>query len=297
MAHWNRNISLRALRAFCAVAKNASFRKAADELFLTSSAISHQIKNLESELGSKLFSRNSRSLELTDSGTAFLADLQPVLNALDDVTAQHTKRSSRQSLRISVQPFFASELFLPRLQKFIDEHPEIDITIDTSDEAPEKHPNTADVSIRLFRSPPKTLACERLFSLILVPAGSPTFYDSVKVVGGRIVSDFPLVVHESRPNAWRQWEKSARIRIPAASNAIRFASMIAVARAAERGMGAALVPLQLGQSSVDGSNLLQLFDQKLDTNDAYYLVCRPEDHDSSAVTAFRNWALDNFQEL
>ena len=296
MPSWNRNISLRALRAFCAAARNESFRKAADELFLTSSAVSHQIKHLESELGSKLFSRNSRSLQLTNNGQALFDELQPVLDDLSAVTARHTIRSTRHSLRISVQPFFASELFVPRLQEFIVEHPEIDITIDTSDEAPERHPNTADVSIRLFRSPPAALSCERLFTLCLVPAGSPTFYDSIKVVGGRIVSDFPLIVHESRPKAWQQWEKTARIRIPPAATVIRFDSMIAVARAAERGMGAALVPLQLGQSSFDSCKLLQLFDHKFKTDDAYYLVCRPDDRDTPAVSAFRSWVLQNFKE-
>jgi LysR family glycine cleavage system transcriptional activator len=253
MASWNRNISLRALHAFCAAARNESFRKAAEELFLTSSAVSHQIKHLESEFGNKLFSRSSRSLQLTKSGQALFDELQPVLHDLYAVTARHTQRSARHSLRISVQPFFASELFVPRLQDFVAEHPEIDITIDTSDETPEKHPNSADVSIRLFRSPPKFLSCDRLFSLCLVPAGSPTFYDRIKVVSGRIVSS----VHESRPKAWSQWEKIARMRIPSGATTIRFDSMIAVARAAERGMGAALVPLQLGHVQAMGVTKLQ----------------------------------------
>ena len=296
MASWNRNISLRALHAFCAAARNESFRKAAEELFLTSSAVSHQIKHLESEFGNKLFSRSSRSLQLTKSGQALFDELQPVLHDLYAVTARHRQRSARHSLRISVQPFFASELFVPRLQDFVAEHPEIDITIDTSDETPEKHPNSADVSIRLFRSPPKFLSCDRLFSLCLVPAGSPTFYDRIKVVSGRIVSSFPLIVHESRPKAWSQWEKIARMRIPSGATTIRFDSMIAVARAAERGMGAALVPLQLGQKSFDSSDLVQLFDHKLNTDDSYYLTCRPEQRDAVAVSAFRRWVLQNFKE-
>lgn len=296
MATWNRNISLRALRAFCAAARNESFRKAADELFLTSSAVSHQIKHLESELGNKLFVRNSRSLQLSDNGHALFLELQPVLNDLSEVTARHTKRSERHSLRVSVQPFFASELFVPRLQEFIAEHPAIDIVIDTNDGTPEKHPNTADVSIRLFRSPPTNLSCERLFPLSLVPSGSPSFYDSIKVVGSRIVSEFPLVVHKSRPKAWDQWEKAARIRLPPTTNVIRFDSMIAVARAAERGMGAALIPLQLGDDGFDAPKLVQLFDRKLKTGDAYFLVCQPEDRDTPAVSAFRNWALQNFKE-
>ncbi|NCF74136.1 MAG: LysR family transcriptional regulator [Gammaproteobacteria bacterium] len=296
MASWNRNISLRTLRTFCAAAQKESFREAAEQLCLTSSAVSHQIKHLESALGKKLFTRNPRSLALTDSGQALYADLHPALSGLDSIVEQHSTRQSRCGLRISVQPFFANELFVPRLHQFVAEHPEIDISIDTSDESLEKHPDTADISIRIFNSPPSSLACDRLFPLSLIPAGSPAFYDDIEVIGGRISSDFPLIVHESRPKAWRQWERTARLRIPRNAPTVRFDSMTAVVRAVERGMGAALVPERLSQSWFESNSLVQLFDHKLVTNDAYYLVCRPQDNQKLAVQSFRNWVLSNFAD-
>ena len=292
----NRNISLRALRVFCVAAERESFREAAELLYLTSSAVSHQIKQLETELGLMLFERTPRSLTLTAEGRALYEDIQPLLLDFDAVTTKHAKSGQTRSLRISVQPFFASELFVPRLQDFVAEHPDLDISVDTSDESSEKHPASADVSIRIFKAVPAALASDRLFPLRLTPAGSPDFYDSIKIRSGKIISDFPLVLHESRLKAWKQWERSSRIGIPDHGNSIRLDSMIAVARAAERGMGAALVPQQLSESWFQSSSLVQLFDHELITKDAFYFVTRKEDHDNKDIRTFRKWVLQSFAE-
>lgn len=87
----NRNISLRAVRIFCAAAERVSFREAAERLFLTSSAISHQVKQLETELGTRLFRRTARSLELTADGSALYEDLRPLLDGFDSAISRHAK--------------------------------------------------------------------------------------------------------------------------------------------------------------------------------------------------------------
>ena len=296
MSSTNHNLSLRALRVFCLAAELESFREAAEKSFLTSSAVSHQIKHLEANLGVKLFERTARSTALSEAGHAFYKDMQPLVAQIDAVAAKHDRRASGGSLHISVQPFFASELFVPRLAEFVDRHPDFDISVDTSDEAVEKHPDSAHVSIRVFTTPPVGLSADRLLPLHLGPAGSPGFYDETKVRARRIVSDFPLVVHESRSKAWAQWEKSSRIRLPSSSKTIRLASMIAVARAAERGLGAALVPRRLCESWFDSGNLVQLFDQELETRESYYLVHRKEDSENKNLRAFKTWVLQNFAE-
>ncbi len=293
----NRNISLRALRVFCTAAERESFRETAESLFLTSSAVSHQVKQLETELGVKLFDRSARSLRLTAEGSALYDEMCPLVTEFDAVITRHSRTRRSRSLRISVQPFFASELFVPRLPEFVERHPDIEISIDTSDESPEKHPASADVSIRIFKAKPDALACDPLFQLRLVPAGSPALYDSIQVRAGKVVGEFPLLVHASRPKAWQKWERSSRIRLPDHKNAIRLDSMIAVARAAERGLGAALIPKQLGNSWFDSNTLVQLFDHELVTRDAYYLVHRPEDSHREEIRIFRNWVVENLAEV
>ncbi len=294
MATSFRHFSLRELRSFCIAAEQGSFREAADRLFLTASAVSHQIKSLESSLGSQLFDRNSRSLNLTDAGHELLEDIQPLIKDFDAVMGRHARTVTQSRLRISVQPFFASEWFVPRLADFRDAHPDIDITVDTSDESTKKHPSNSDVSIRIFNAPPSDLTAHELSPLRLIPAGSPKFYDQVQLRAGKVVSEFPLIVHESRPKAWRQWERSSGIALPRGAPITRMNSMIAVVRAAERSLGAALVPFGLSDAWFHADTLVPLFEHELVTQEAYFIVCRHEDADLPHVAAFIRWVLQAY---
>ncbi len=292
----NRNISLRGLRAFCLAAEHESFRDAAEKLFITASAVSYQIRNLEDELGQKLFERTSRALILTEAGNSLLDDIKPLITRLDEVAARHRVSATRSTLSISVQPFFASEVFIPRLSDFMQSHPDIDIKVDTSDESAEKHPATADVSIRVFRSAPAGYAADRLFPLRLIPAASPALRKKIMVDDNSISGDVPLLVHDSRPAAWRQWSQSSGMAVPRDASTIRLDSMIAIARAAERGLGAALVPVQLSDAWFESGSLVPLSDHELMTRDAYYFVCRTEDADNETIRTLRSWVLQNFDD-
>ena len=97
-----RPTSLRGLRTFCEAAKYQSFRNAADRMFVTASAVSHQIKNLEDELGQQLFERRSRQIELTDAGRSLFDDVSPLIEKLDDTVANYRRDQRRQTLSISV---------------------------------------------------------------------------------------------------------------------------------------------------------------------------------------------------
>src|ERR1700731_1688357 len=109
---------LKNLRAFCAAARQGSFKFAADELCLTPSAVSHQMKELEAALGVGLFERKTRSLELTPVGLHLLEEVEPLLEALDSALAQLARSHGRQMLRVRLPGLFASELFIPRLARF-----------------------------------------------------------------------------------------------------------------------------------------------------------------------------------
>ena len=293
----NRNLSLRGLRTFCIAAEQESFRETADKLFITASAVSHQIKNLEDELGQKLFERTSRSLLLTEAGRSLLDDIRPLIMRLDEVAARHRVSVTRSTLSISVQPFFASEVFIPRLPEFTHDHPDIDIKVDTSDESAEKHPATADVSIRVFRAAPAGFSSDRLFPLRLIPAASPQLRKKMVVTDTSISGDVPLLLHDSRPGAWRQWSQSAGVEVPRDATIIRLDSMIAIARAAERSLGVALVPVQLSDAWFESGSLVPLSDHELLTRDAYYFVCRKDDAENETIRTLRQWVLQNFDDF
>ena len=286
--------SLRGLRTFCVAARYESFKAAADELFITSSAVSQQIKSLEEELGVQLFERGTRDLKLTEAGNSLFESLGPLVDQLDTIVADFRKSGLRKSVRISVQPFFASEYFVPRLSEFTAKNPEIDIQVGTSDEASEKLPADADLAIRLFRSPPPGTRADLLFPLRMVPAGSASFKKSIKVTDKKIVSDFPLIVHATRPKAWVEWSRSSGIALPEDAKITRLDSMIAVVRAAEQGIGAALVPVPIADQWFRQGTIARLFRDELVAELSYFLVSPDKKAEDNSVETLRAWILERF---
>lgn len=289
-------VSLRGLRTFCVAARFESFSLAADALFVTASAVSHQIKNLEDELKEQLFDRNSRELKLTPIGRAMYEEVNPLIEDLDVIVGKYRKGGISTTIRISVQPFFASEFFIPRLTEFTTRHPNIDIKVGTSDESAEKHPADADLSIRLFKKPPADLQSHLLFPLRLLPAGSREFKKNLKTKGKQIVSDFPIIVHETYPKAWKQWAKRSGYTLPEDSKATRLDSMIAVVRAAQKGIGAALLPVPVGNQWFEEGSVVPLFPEELVADVSYFLVAQEEKPANPSIRVFRDWILETFAE-
>lgn len=124
---------LRGLVVFCAAARYLSFKMAAEELCITPSAVSHQIKALEEQIGDSLFERRSRAIVLTEAGATLYAQVDPILRTLEGITAGYLRRrrERRKTLRISMLPFFASEMFIPKLADFARDHSSIDLRIET----------------------------------------------------------------------------------------------------------------------------------------------------------------------
>jgi len=287
-------ISLRGLRTFCIVARRGSFRMAAEDLFLTPSAISHQIKSLENELDVKLFDRSTRDLGLTEAGNTLLQESAELIDQLDEVASHFHARYGQRSLRVAVQPFFATEMLVPKLSDFISENPGIDINLDTEDQTADKHPAQADVSIRLFRNAPRNLDVDELFRLRLCPAVSPALLKRHPRIKNGSLEGLPLIVHSKRPKAWRDWARSSGIELGAQSSVIRLETMISVAIAAEQGLGVALVPLPLSESWFRAGKLVRLSDHDLQTDTSYFVVARQQDGQRTEVQAFRRWILQEF---
>ena len=288
------NISLRGLRTFCVAAEHESFSIAGERLFITPSAVSHQIKSLEEELGQRLFDRNARDLKLTPTGKALLEDVSPLIEQLDGIVASLRDEAIKTSIRISVQPFFASEYFVPRLGEFTADNADIDIRVAASDESAENVPGDADLSIRLYSEPPKKLESRLLFPLTLVPAGSKAFRKTIRKRSGTITSPFPVIIHESFPKAWEQWSKASGIELPADPKVTRLDSMIAVVRAVEQGIGAALVPVPIADQWFNQGTIVRLFDEELVADVSYYLVWEKDIETEPGVERLLGWIIDRF---
>ena len=286
-------ISLRALRVFCAAAKQESFKLAAEELFVTASAVSHQVKLLEEELGVVLFNRNRSGLSLTSAGQSLFEEVDPLLRQLTAITQRFRNRHQRQTLRISVQPFFASELFVPRLAEFTSQNPEIDMQIDTIDEASEKHPSNADVSIRIFAKAPPHLVAEAFYPLRVIPACAPAVREEILEDG--VIKPFTRIIHDRRREQWQLWVDASGTRLPDSSSVIELNSTVAVVNAARQRLGVAMIPMPLSQKLFDSGDLTPLYDFEAPTRDRYYFVYPPELKANPAVRALRAWVLSELR--
>lgn len=287
-----RRISLRGIRAFCAAARHSTLRHAADELFLTPSAVSHQIKNLESDLGIALFTRTGRTLELTEAGEIFFREANSALVQLEAAAANLQASQSKVSLLVSVQPFLASELLIPRLQEFSRNNPKIEVNIDASDESVDSEAIAVDVSIRLYKRPPTDLNSHLLFPLTLVPACAPDLLEQAIGVTTGEQTSVPFVVQGNRLGAWRQWANQCGIKLSESTSVVRFDSMSAIVQAAERGVGIALVPVGLTDDSFSEGRLVRFFNHTLITGEAYYIAFREDNPKLQEIRFFTDWVLE-----
>ena len=216
MMRLSRPPPLKNLRAFCAAARHRSFKFAADELCVTPSAVSHQMKELETALGMRLFERKTRALELTTAAHRLLDEVEPLLDALDRTLAQLARRNGRQTLRVRLPALFANELFIPRLADFCAAHPHIDVQLDTRDPRPAAHPPTADVSILLAGCGAAGMKSVRLFSSPLIAVCAREHAARVAQLGREVFGTLPLIVDRTRPFAWDSWADEVGLETPGA---------------------------------------------------------------------------------
>jgi LysR family transcriptional regulator, glycine cleavage system transcriptional activator len=287
--------SYKLLKTFQVAAKLQSFKAAAEELFVTPSAISHQIKALEEQLGVALFERGVRALTLTDAGAHYLEHINDIFAKLESVTEQLQVRYGRSIIRLNVPPFFANELLLPRLASFSQTREETDIRIETTFSAPKAHPSEADLSIVWGTGPWEGLTVHELFPLSYIAACSPDFLLENPIDTFGDLNGKTLLQHEERRDAWERWALHLGISPIKPNRLIRLDTMSAVVRAAEQGVGVALVPSRLSANRFVTGGLVKVFDAEWTTNESYVLLHRPEDHAREDLQEFTQWILSEFR--
>jgi LysR family glycine cleavage system transcriptional activator len=291
---------LRLLRAFCLAARHSSFKAAADRLSLTPSAVSHQVRELEEQLGVSLFERRTRAVVLTSVGRQLLEDLEPALEALSAAIARVARGAgARRQLSVVMPPFFASEVFAPLLPEFHERHPNIDLHVDTSHPRPGQHPGFADLSVILAERPPGDGDVEavRLLPLQLVAVAAPAIAQEMNGKhGAQAFDNQTLIMHRSfRTDVWDDWLGHVGIDLRRVKNVVEFDNMTAVARATERGAGIALMPRLICKPWFDRGALAQINGFDMPSADAYYLVARRQDMTRPELRAFTDWMIDRFQ--
>jgi LysR family glycine cleavage system transcriptional activator len=212
----HRPLSVGGLRAFEAVARRLSFRAAAEELHLTQSAISRQIRALEDELGAPLFLRGTRHVELTSPGTSLLHAVVPLLDRLDATVRQIRLARGRRHVSLSTFASFASLWLIPRLQAFQRDHPDIDIRVSATDAMADLDDPELDIAIRYCHPDAAPPGAVRLFGEVMTPVVSAGMAEQARnglapplKLPADLVRHTLLEEDDQRPSAeylsWRYW--------------------------------------------------------------------------------------------
>jgi len=304
--------ALGTFRAFEAAARHLSFKKAASELSVTPAAISHQIKALEEQLGVALFVRLTRSLALTEAGRAMLPKVQEAFSQLEAAVALTQPQAQAHVLSVSAPPSFAARWLMPRLHRFTQQYPQIELRlssglnlIDTgesnaygSDWLDNADGSSADVAIRcgLGRYPGCRVA--HVFTPSYLPACQPALLKGPKAL--RSPSDlrhYSLIHDDTIPDAaerpsWADWLEKAGVQGMDGNRGPRFADGGLALQAAMDGLGVVLALKPLIMQDVAAGRLALPFDLAIPLHFAYYLVSPEQTAARPAVAAFYDWLLD-----
>ncbi|MBU2971255.1 MULTISPECIES: transcriptional regulator GcvA [unclassified Pseudoalteromonas] len=283
---------LNALKAFEAAARNLSFTKAADELFVTQAAVSHQIKTLEEHLGLKLFLRKNRSLLLTEEGQGYFLDIRDIFTQLIDATEKLLARGAKGSLTVSLTPSFAIQWLVPRLNLFNEAHPDIDVRIKAQDQDENSLTDDVDVAIYYGRGNWSGIETHKLHTEYMVPLCSPMLLNSSIPMNTPADLQKHVLLHDMTRRNWKTWMKTAGVRDIKVNQGPIFSHSSMVLQAAVHGQGVALGNSVLAKPDIDAGRLVIPFSHYLESKNAFYLVFRESQSELGKIVSFKDWMLD-----
>jgi LysR family glycine cleavage system transcriptional activator len=280
---------LHLLQLFEAAGRHLSFKKAAEELYLTPSAISHQIKALEEHLGIALFTRLTRGVQLTSAGANYLVVVKDVFQRLDQGTKSLKQRFCAQSLRISTIPSIASNIIIPRLGLFQQEFPDIELKIETSLDLVDLRYDECDLGIRLGDGVYPGLIVEKMFDLQVTPMCSPDFCHKHQLKQVDQISTVPLIQLSTMEDSWPTWGGSVGVKDVVSNSTLSLGSYDAVMQAAQQGLGLALGAVPLENLTLKSGRLVRPFKEQHIFRHACYAAYRPHDKDRRDISVFIQW--------
>ena len=297
---------LNALRGFEAAARHLSFTRAAAELNVTQGAVSRQVREVETFLGTPLFRRLTRRIELTDEGQEYFATVRQLFTELERASSRRRKAAVRQ-LTLSVLPTIASLWLMPRLHLFTQVNRDIEVRIISSIEPAELLAHEADVAIRVGRLPGRDyprngarieiemvrdwsgLHADLLFPDVLVPVCLPTLMESADASDPARVLLNPLIHTTTRRHAWPDWLRAhGHQRLDPHANALEFGHFFMSLEAARKGRGVAIIP-DIILANYERRQELATPLPPLASAGEYYLLIHESRLDEPHVQAFRRW--------
>jgi len=290
--------SLELLKGFEAAARHLSFTKAGAELFLSQSAVSRQIQQLEAQLGVQLFFRRTRALLLTDAGQRYFRDVGQALQQLREATLRLDAAPQGKTVTVTTTVTFASLWLVPRLANFQEQHPEIAVHVAADNAIRELEQERLDVSIRYSTRRLAGRGAVKLFGECVVPVCSPKLLTKRALDKPEDLADFVLLHFEDPQHStpwlsWDVWFEVMKMKRVAPKGTLGFSHYDQLIRAAINGQGVALGRLPLiGALLQDGTLVTPLRAARYSTNSedrAYWLIATQSAQARPAVQTFVQW--------
>lgn len=285
-------LPLHTLPTFRVVARLSNLRAAAEQLHLTHSAISQQIKLLEAQIGFELFDRRGRGIVLNAAGAALLKSVEPALDQIEDGrrAASAAASGAEHRIRITLLPSFANRWLLPRLASWRERHPNIGIELNTSQQIVDLARDGLHAALRQGNGQWRGLLAERLIDSPLIALGSPTAAHRLQGSPAKALADEPLL---GSPSLWARWFELSGLRVrinPVAT----FNDAGLMLQAAEHGLGLALARELFAADALRDGRLVRLSPLALPDEEAYaiWLVYPPPLKDWPPLVALREWLKD-----
>lgn len=289
MSDFRKLPNLAALRAFEAAARHQNFSRAAEEVHLTHGAISHQVRALEEELGLQLFARNGKRITITPEGEHFAAVIREALSLIADAADALKNTRQQQRLAITALPSFAARWLSPRLGQFIEQYPELEVSLQSSNHLTDFIKESVDIGIRFGLGKYPGLQSEFLMHDSYYPVASPQFNGGDLPATPAQMARLPLLRCALEP--WEPWFRLAGLDHPEPSGGLVFQDSSMLARAAVDGQGIALGRHAIVERDLASGQLVRLFDIALPSPVSYYLVYPAKSLEKPQVRAFRDWLL------
>ena len=283
---------LTSLKTFEAGARHLSFTKAAAELCVTQAAISHQIKALEEYLGSALFIRHPRKLELTETGEKLLPVVRESLDSLSRAIADIRSERDFSPLCVAVAPSFAAHWLMPRLEQLFHKHPAIELSLKHSNALVDFSNQAFDVAIVYGPNKWRGLQSQLILEIDFFPVCSPALLAGDRQLKTfEDLNDFNLI-HDSDHQIWSQWLEKAGADGVKANRGTVIDDTNILMKAARDGLGIAMCSMPFVKDHLARGDLVRPFDLSLTSDKAYYAVCPKEHLSRKEVSTFWEWLAD-----
>ncbi len=285
---------LNALRSFEAAARLGSFNQAAEELFVTPSAVSHQVKSLEEFLGLKLFLREKRKVYITIAGEKYLVAVQHALDELDSASRRLMSAPNTSAVTFEAPPAFLNRWLMPRIKDFQTRHPEVELRLSAGVGVAEIDFEHSDLDLAVYFGDqlPDGVESHLVHRSRIVPVCSPRLLESEPIETLTDLRKQTLIHVSSRRNEWPRLMQQAGVSMTGLEKGLSFSSTQLALGAALEGLGVALSDRALLARELQYGQLVIPVDHELVTGKSFYLVYPKNRQLTYGMQVFRDWLLE-----